>query len=182
MNDQYDCTQDVLDHKDKVEYWMHDFSIQINNRARIHDDSKLNDPVEKQLFDHWTPKLREIVFGSDEYKVALVGMGEGVERHYKANRHHPEHYENGVNDMTLIDIVEMLSDWIAAAQRKNTYVDLSSAAKRFGLSEQLVKILANTLRENDCWNLVSDVHVPAFCPSEYAKGHVEGFERQLSDE
>ena len=53
------------------------------------------------------PKLRELTFGSDEYKVALVGMGEGVKRHYAANRHYPEHYENGVNDMTLADIVEM---------------------------------------------------------------------------
>lgn len=177
MTNNYDCTNDVLEHKSKVEYWLRRFWNALEGRAKYHDNSKLNDPREKALFDHWTPELRTRTFGSDEYKQALDEMGEGVKLHYKANRHHPEHYENGVNDMTLIDIVEMVADWMAAAERKNVHIDLDHAAKRFGLSEQLVKIIANQLREEDIWNTVENVPVPNFCPPDRRDGYIEGFVR-----
>lgn len=171
----YDCTEDVMKHKGKVEYWLRRFWTLLEGRAEYHDDSKLKDPREKALFDYWTPELRRLTFGSDEYKLALDGMGEGVKLHYKANRHHPEHFENGVDDMTLIDVVEMVADWMAAAEAKNTHVDLDRAAKRFGLSEQLVKIIANQLREEDIYNTADNIPVPNFCPPDRRKGHIEGF-------
>ena len=170
----YDCTEDVKKHKANVEYWMHDFATQIKDRAKIHDDSKLKNPTEKAMFDLWTPELKEREFGSEAYKIALDGMGKGIELHYKANRHHPEHYANGVNDMTIIDVIEMLSDWMAAAQAKYTHVDLAHASERFGLSEQLVRILANTLREEDFWCTVNGVPVVDLCPPEHREGHIEG--------
>jgi hypothetical protein len=173
----YDCTNDVKEHIGRVQKWMGDFARQIVDRSKWHDKSKLEDPVEKALFDHWTPELRRLTFGSDEYKVALDGMGEGVKRHYKANRHHPEHYENGVNGMTLVDLIEMVCDWQAAAQAKNTSIDLLHAAKRFGLCDQLVEIIANTLREDDLWRIVNGGAVDGeYCPPELRDRHVEGFE------
>ena len=172
----YDCTQDVLHHKGLVEYWLRRFFEQLQGRAKYHDDSKLKDPEEKALFDYWTPRLKELVFESDEYKKALEGMGEGVKKHYKANRHHPEHFEDGVDQMTLIDVVEMVADWMAAAQAKNVHVDLDHAAKRFGLSEQLVKIIANQLREEDLYNAAGNIPVPALCPPDRRRGYIEGFE------
>jgi len=175
MTDKYDCTKDVMDHKERVEYWMRDFATQLTSRAAIHDNSKLEDP-EKTMFDHWTPRLKEFEFGSDEYKAALVGMGEGLKHHYENNRHHPEHYENGVNGMTLNDIVEMVADWMAAAEAKSDFVNLEYLATRFGLSEQLVDIIANTLREEDIWNAANG-HATDFCPPNRRKGHVEGFAR-----
>lgn len=174
MTDTYDCTEDVKEHKRKVRYWLDGFSNQLLRRAEVHDDSKLNNPTEKAMFDTWTPELRHRTFGTDEYKMALEGMGEGVNLHYKANRHHPEHYENGINDMTLMDVVEMLADWMAAAQARDTHVDLANAAARFGLSEQLVQIFANTLRENDFWLLADNAPIPELCPPEYREGHIEG--------
>jgi hypothetical protein len=174
----YDCTNDVLEHKRKVEYWMGRFWHSLKNRAPIHDNSKLNDPEEKAMFDHWTPELREATFGSDQYKVALDGMGEGVKRHYRANRHHPEHYENGVNGMTLVDVVEMVADWMAAAQAKNTHVDLAHAAQRFNLSPQLVDIIANQLREEDWWNEVDNVPVASLCPPDRRDGYIDGLPGQ----
>lgn len=174
-DEQYDCTEDVMEHKRKVEYWLKGFSHQLERRAVYHDDSKLNDPVEKALFDKWTPNLRQQTFGSDDYKVSLEGMGEGVTLHYKANRHHPEHFANGVDGMTIIDVVEMLTDWMAAAQARNVPVDLAHAAERFGLSDQMVQIFANTLREEDMWNTINHTQLPDLCPPEHRAGHVEGF-------
>jgi hypothetical protein len=172
----YDCTEDVMKHKGKVEYWLRRFWTQLENRAPIHDDSKLKDPTEKTMFDYWTPELKQRTFGTDYYKDALDGMGEGLKLHYEANRHHPEHFENGVNDMTLIDVIEMVADWMAAAEAKNVHIDLDHAAERFGLSEQLVKIIANQLREEDLYNAADNIPVPAFCPPDRRRGYVDGFE------
>jgi len=171
----YDCTLDVLKHKKQVESILLCWSEFVKSRGLHHDDSKLNDPTEKAMFDHWTPELRRVTFGTDEYKAALEGMGEGVKLHYQANRHHPEHFENGVNGMTLIDLIEMVADWMAAADRNNVSVDLIKGAERFDLSDQLIDIIANTLREEDLWNAING-HRTEYTPEEKRKGHVEGFE------
>lgn len=176
MDKSYDCTEDVLKHKERVEFWIHEFTHQLNIRGITHDNSKLFDPVEKELFDKWTPELKKLTFGSDEYKIALDGMGEGVKRHYQANKHHPEHYPTGINDMTLIDLVEMVIDWMAAAQARNVPVDLKRGAERFGICDQLIDIIANTLREVDVWSDVGGLPVGKFCPPEKQNSPAEGSE------
>lgn len=159
----YDCTADVTEHKRKVSYWLNDFIQVFTGRSNTHDASKLG-PQEKPIFDEYTPKLKTLVFGSDEYKASLSAMGEGLKHHYKNNRHHPEHFDNGVNGMTLYDIVEMFCDWLAAAEAKHTPLDIDYLSKRFNLEPQLVYILINTMRELDFWNEVSGVPVTYFTP------------------
>lgn len=172
----YDCTKDVMTHIGRVQKFMRDFSTQIIDRSKWHDMSKLGEP-EKTVFDIWTPRLKELEFGSAEYNAAIAIMGAGLKHHYQNNRHHPEHYENGVNGMTLVDIIEMVSDWMAAAQAKNTHIDLAYLAKRFNLSDQLVEIIANTLREDDVWRAVNGAAIDGeYCPPEMQNRHVEGFE------
>jgi hypothetical protein len=114
------------------------------DRSTCHDRSKTEPPEADAEF---TPKLKTSTYGSDEYKGYLEAMGEGLKHHYEANRHHPEHFENGVNDMTLVDLVEMLADWKAATERHddgNLAKSLEIQRERFGLSDQLVAILRNT--------------------------------------
>jgi hypothetical protein len=176
----YDSTQDVMEHKERVEYWVRNFTTLLQRRAESHDNSKLGG-FEKATFDLWVPNLKRVEFGSDEYKKALGEMGVGLEHHYAENRHHPEHYENGINGMTLTDLVEMVCDWMAAAQAKGNFIDLDYLAKRFGISEQLIDIFANTLREDDIWNEINGVPTVHFCPPNRQEGHVEGFERTSHD-
>jgi hypothetical protein len=106
----------------------------------------MNDP-ELAVFDEYTPKLAKSTYGSDEYKEFLVGMGAGLKHHYASNRHHPEHFDNGVSGMTLVDVVEMLVDWKAATERHKNgdlATSLEIQRKRFELSDQLYEILVNT--------------------------------------
>lgn len=115
-------------------------------RSACHDGSKTESP-EVEVFDEFTPKLKTSTYGSDEYKGYLEAMGEGLKHHYSVNRHHPEHFPNGVNDMTLVDLVEMLADWKAATERHDDgdiAKSLEIQRDRFGLSEQLVSIFRNT--------------------------------------
>ncbi len=174
----YDCTKDVKEHVGRVQKWMRDFSTQIIDRSRWHDKSKLEEP-EKSMFDKFTPRLKELTFGSDAYRQALAEMGAALKHHYQANRHHPEHYENGVSGMTLVDLTEMVCDWMAAAQVKETPIDLLYLAKRFNLSDQLVEIIANTLREDDLWRITNGGAVEGeYCPPELRDRHIEGFTRE----
>lgn len=140
----YDCTADVMEHKRQIKRWLILFAECLEDRAATHDNSKLQAP-EKEGFDRRGPELKSRAFGSPEYQQALAEMGELLKHHYAANRHHPEHFENGVDGMTLLDVVEMICDWMASANAKGTPVDLDHAAKRFHLTPQLTAIIRNTL-------------------------------------
>jgi hypothetical protein len=159
MSENYDCTEDVTKHRKQVEWWMNGFAQVLIGRSKYHDASKLEAP-EKQIFDVFTPRLKTLVFGSEEYKAALAEMGAGLKHHYEGNRHHPEHYPDGISGMTLHDVVEMLCDWMTAAGAKGNPVDLEMLGKRFDICPQLLQIFENTLREEDFYNQINGVPLP----------------------
>lgn len=163
MADNYDCTNDVLDHRARVAFWLKWMTGDVlEYRAKHHDESKLHDP-EKEIFDEYTPKLKQFVFGSNEYKQALAGMQTGLQHHYHANPHHPEHYPDGIDGMNIWDLVEMLADWMAASSVKNAHMNLAYLQKRFNISDQLMSIIKNTLWSADYSMIDNQV------PLEYAQ-------------
>ncbi len=119
----------------------------LGRRAIRHDESKLASP-ELEIFAVYTEKLRDSKYGSEEYKGFLTEMKPALDNHYSKNRHHPEHHPNGIEDMTLIDLIEMLCDWKAASMRHTTGDILYSITineERFDISPQLSRILRNTV-------------------------------------
>ena len=149
----YDSSEDTKKHIRDVGHFLKFAFFEIAERIKNHDASKLQEP-EKRIFDEFTPKLRGTTFGSDEYKASLKEMGKALEHHYQNNSHHPEHYTNGVDDMNLVDVLEMLADWTAATLRHEDGDILKSIEinkARFGMSDQLVNILINTLRDVFKW-------------------------------
>lgn len=147
----YDSTEDTLRHIETVRGFVLDVVRNLINRAIDHDQSKLLEP-EKSMYDEFTPKLRELAYGNDEYRECLKQMGVALKHHYKNNSHHPEHYLGGINDMSLFDVVEMLADWKAAGMR-HADGDMSKSLEinrgRFGISDQLFRIIRNTVEEMD---------------------------------
>lgn len=145
----FDSTLDTLRHSRRVDELLLQLIGDIQERVTKHDLSKMEDP-EKKIFDEYTPKFKDSTYGSEEYKSFLAGMGEGLDHHYAHNRHHPEHFRNGVNSMTLVDLIEMLADWKAATERHDNG-DLNRSLviqqERFNLSDQLLQILWNTATE-----------------------------------
>lgn len=133
-------------HIANVVLFMNIIVIELLKRAQNHDESKLESP-ELELFTIWTEKLAACTYGSETYKEFLEQLKPALEHHYANNRHHPEHYKNGVNDMNLIDLVEMLVDWKSATLRHNDgnlRKSIEINAKRFNIDSQLTKILENT--------------------------------------
>lgn len=145
----YDSTQDTLEHIAKVEGFLSLCADWLRIRGHVHDASKLYNP-EKAIFDEVTPQLSALEYGSPEYMDALKRMKPALDHHYRANSHHPEHYPCGIDDMSLLDIIEMLCDWKAASERHKTGSmgeSLKINSKRFFIDRQLAVILANTAKD-----------------------------------
>jgi len=142
----YDSTGDTLKHSLRVGALMGQAIKELVDRSVRHDLSK-TEPPEVEVFDRVTPRLKGLTYGTDEYKAALADMGAGLDHHYAVNRHHPEHFVDGVENMTLVDLIEVLADWKAATERHATGSLANSLvvqSGRFGLGVQLMAILRNT--------------------------------------
>lgn len=116
-------------------------------RQEQHDQSKLQLP-EVEIFEIYTAKLRDLEYGSDDYKQCLAEMKPAIEHHTANNRHHPEYFEHGIISMTLIDLLEMLCDWKAATLRHKTgdiFKSIDINQKRFGYSDELKGVFQNTV-------------------------------------
>lgn len=117
------------------------------NRSLNHDQSKLQNP-EVEVFDEVTEELSGLEYGSDEYRACLVRISAALKHHYKYNRHHPQHFKDGISGMNLIDLLEMVCDWEAASRRGDSGdIDrsLEINQERFGYSDELATILKNTV-------------------------------------
>lgn len=143
-----ECRWETQQHIEKVRKYIRFFTDRLTTRGVEHDKSKLEEP-EIDLYAEYTDKLKNVEYGSDEYKQCLEGLGPALEHHYAVNRHHPQFHKAGINDMNLIDILEMLCDWKASSERNkngNLLKSIEINAKRFGISNQLTQILINTAR------------------------------------
>ncbi len=142
----YDSRPDTRKHIAQVRSLLVDIRSEFDRRGAVHDASKLKSP-EVEVFDEFTPKLKHSTYGSDEYREFLVGMGAGLKHHYENNRHHPEHFPEGIDGMNLLDVLEMLADWKAATMRHDDG-DLGKSIeinqKRFGYDDRFKGLLHRT--------------------------------------
>lgn len=158
----YDSIADTLAHSRRVGQLIGEVVTELVNRMTGHDLSKTR-PPEKAVFDECTPKLATTAYGTPEYTAQLEYMGEALRHHYEVNRHHPEHFSDGVNGMNLVDLVEMLADWKAATERtKSGDIDTSLPIqrKRFAIAPQVQQILRNTVVDMD-WSDLPEDTLPA---------------------
>ena len=138
---------DTFRHIERVRNLLNMMIKELLNRGELHDQSKLEEP-EVALFTEYTPKLAECTYGSPEYNQFKKDMKPALDHHYANNRHHPEHHKNGINDMNLLDLVEMLCDWKAASERHNDgniRKSIEINGERFEMSPQLIKVFENSV-------------------------------------
>jgi hypothetical protein len=148
-----DSRPDTYRHSLRVGELVGQVVAELVGRMTQHDLSK-TEPPELEMFDQMTARLDQLEYGTPEYEECRREMlGQALAHHYEHNRHHPEHYgANGINDMTLVDLVEMLCDWKAATERMKAgtgdlQVSFDVNKGRFGISDQLQRVLINTARE-----------------------------------
>ncbi len=150
MNDKINyCLSETHKHVRKVQKFLNLFISDLIHRGENHDNTKFEEP-ELSIFAENTEKLAKTQYGSPEYKDLLVSVKPAIEHHYSKNRHHPEHWPNGIEDMNLVDLLEMLADWKAATERNkdgNIRKSIEINSVKYGMSPQLRKIFENTVRE-----------------------------------
>lgn len=140
------ANEETREHIDNVRKYIRIFAMELLKRGELHDKSKLGD-VEAPTFAIYTDRLKNMTYGSSEYEQCRKEMQVALEHHYAKNRHHPEHYKSGINDMNLVDIVEMFCDWFASSQRHsdgNILKSIKHNKERFSMDDQLSGILENT--------------------------------------
>lgn len=128
----------------------HFYDDELTDRKLNHDRSKLEEP-EKHEFDIWTPRINEAQLGTPMYEYFLKELHKALDHHYRYNRHHPEHFGNGINGMTIMDLTEMLCDWCATSDRhegSNIYDSIDILQKRFKYSTPMKKVLSNTVEKH----------------------------------
>ena len=146
-----ECQVETQKHIEAVRKYIRFMIDKIDMRGVKHDASKLESP-EVELFAELTPQLASMTYGSEEYQASLEALKPALDHHYASNRHHPEHFNNGVSDMTLVDIIEMFCDWKASTLRQNDgnlLKSIETNAERFNMDGQLKQILMNTARMLD---------------------------------
>jgi hypothetical protein len=166
-----DSRPDTWQHIHEVRSLLARVIADLMRRQEDHDQSKLVSP-EVEVFDEMTQRLKQSTYGSEEYKGFLARMKPALDHHYAANAHHPEHFTGsrcvqcgnseaepctcggpresmaGVRGMSLLDLLEMLCDWKAATRRHadgDIRRSIEINQKRFGYSDELKRILLNTL-------------------------------------
>jgi hypothetical protein len=145
----YDSTSDTISHIERVRSLLDEVIARLRLRGARHDASKLREP-EKSIFDEYTPLLRSTTYDTPEYYRVLDEMKVGLAHHFENNSHHPEHYEDGLDGMSIIDVLEMFVDWKAATERHadgDFEASLRTNSIRFTLSPQLANIFWNTALE-----------------------------------
>lgn len=153
MNDtiKQDSRPDTVAHIERVQTLIQTAINNLSVRAVQHDLSKLEEP-EKSAFDRLKAlSLSGMAYGSEEYRACLRAEKPAINHHYAANTHHPEHFANGIDGMSLFDVLEMLLDWKAATERMKNGGDIRASLTinrdRFKITPQLESILLNTINE-----------------------------------
>lgn len=168
----YDSRPDTYEHINLVRKYLRRVTMRLILRADKHDASKVLEP-EVSVFNEFTPKLKDSTYGSDEYKDFLKGMGVGLQHHYAFNDHHPEHFVaddadfytshdpesrfkraplTGIHAMDLIQLTEMICDWLAATKRHDDgdiRRSIEQNQERFGYGDEIKQLLLNTVEVLD---------------------------------
>lgn len=151
MPKKYDSFADTRRHRLRVEQLLGKVRYLLDIRAVYHDASKLQ-PAEKPYFDALGESLKGVKYGSRQYRAALERLRPALVHHYANNPHHPESRKGGIGEMTLIDLLEMLADWRAAAERHgrkdcNLAHSLRINRKRFTIPDPIYRQLVSTAKE-----------------------------------
>lgn len=107
---------DATRHKFWVMWYILKACMVLFRRGLLHDLSKYS-ARETASFKDWTLATRGLTYGTEEYKRATARFAKDDEIHYSVNKHHPQYWPGGVKDMSPIDQLEMLCDWMAKSRK-----------------------------------------------------------------
>lgn len=147
MQVEFEVLLDVIRHVSEVRENLQEIVGDLERRGIAHDRTKFDDP-EFSTFVATRPEFKKANYGTPEYEAVCKAAKVGVDHHYKHNRHHTAHHPNGIRDMNLMDLLEMLADWKAAARRSpdlTFHGSLPRAFKKYKIDKTLQELFINTV-------------------------------------
>lgn len=144
IQEKYDSRADTLDHIKRVNSLLLDCCLNLAERGRVHDASKLQEP-EKSTFDVCTLKLKAMAYGSDEYKAALAELKPALDHHYAANSHHPEHYPRRVTTPLGHTLRAIAKDQKDRAELACLHTDEKHAASELVKAADFIEVTAEQM-------------------------------------
>lgn len=146
-NNQISTEEYVNGHINRVQKWINKFTAVLFNRGIVHDKSKLREPE----FSMWKKMDEEprYKYGTKEYNEKINRYKEVFDLHYRQNRHHPEHWSGFYSEMDLIDVIEMLCDWLGYKDDitiKEAEELVNMQCKRYEFNSTFQSLLYNTLK------------------------------------
>lgn len=140
-------TEKTMAHIDLVGAKLGLFREELAKRATMHDESKF-DMEEGVLLDMMLELIQKdgpAPFGSEEYDRRTAMIQPMLNHHYACNDHHPEYWPDGIADMDISALTEMLCDWSAAAEeRDGGPINLTYCVQRFQIDPAIERLLKNT--------------------------------------
>lgn len=149
ISPEFKAIHDIKKHINDVNKNIFMVTDNLNKRAWDHDRSKLSS-YELPYFIEYNSRLASSTYMSEEYNELRAGLKPALDHHYANNSHHPEHFENGIDGMSLLDLIEMVCDWVAAVKKHDDGDVVDSMKKnrvRFKISDSVYGILVNTILE-----------------------------------
>ncbi len=147
MNTELDFLCETILHVSEVSENMEVIASELRKRGIAHDRTKFQS-LEFDAFVSTREQFKKANYGTPEYQACVDAVKPAVDHHHQNNQHHTGFHPNGVSDMSLIDLAEMVADWKAAERRspdKKLVDTLDYAFNKYGIGEQLGRILKNTL-------------------------------------
>lgn len=141
----------MIAHRTRVAQIMLQLAHELERRAHDHDLSKFF-PDEFFGFCELEAKRggKKEEYGSKSYEAGV--KSDVVTLHVERNDHHLDHSPTGLNGMSFCQITEMLCDWEAARQERDTETDMDKTwdtrQNRFGLTDYQTKFLT------DLWDAI----------------------------
>lgn len=127
----------VIENVKVVKHLLASVQVELISRQLNHDNSKLENP-------EWNRVLYK--YDKEEFPMSEEDLEIAKHHHYAHNRHHPERFKNGLNDMHIVDIIELIIDWIGDAYTDNEDVEqaIKRKAEKYNIDPQLLSIFLNT--------------------------------------
>ena len=141
-----DFKEKLFKHIEGVQNYLKTIGLIITTRGYDHDSSKVSDEEYKYFKMANSINRNQFKTYKEYLDYVKPTLDKGLKHHYEYNRHHPEHFDNGVDDMTLIDIIEMIIDWKVSIEQngKKLEDEIGYNFDKYNISDQLKKIIMNT--------------------------------------
>lgn len=114
----------IEQHCNLVRECIETFTNFLHRRGAIHDNSKYYED-EFEGFTYFNTIDPNLVYNSPGYKEAMEKIRpytkKAIKLHYSRNSHHPEYHDN-IEDMSLLDLIEMVCDWKSASYTYNSSI------------------------------------------------------------